>query len=296
MTAPLSTRLFYDRAASSMTTLNAQADRLNLQVSTGKKLISPSDDSAAFQRLQGLARAKTDATTDAANITLAQSVLQQADTTLTSITAQLQRASELVLQAGNGTASANDKKASAIELSEILQSIVSLANAQDSRGGPLFGGADGTPAVTQAADGSLTFATGEAAAIPIGDDQSVQSSSNASAFLSAGTGDIGTALTAIIAALNAGGDPPATAVADLKSVSDCTIATQASIGARGARVDLVDAQMKSAAIDREATRSGIEDVDVTQAITDLQRTITILSATQASFSQLSSLSLFDYLH
>ncbi len=295
MTVPLSTRLFYDRAASSMTSLTAQADRLNLQVSTGKKLLAPSDDSAAYQRLQGLARATTDAKTDSANVTLAQSVLQQADTTLTAITAQLQRASELVLQASNGTASASDRKASATELSQILESIVSLANARDTRGGPLFGGAGDTAAVTQATDGSFGFTTGDAPAIPIGEGQSVLPSSNAAAFLSTGSSDIGAALTAIIAALNAGVSPPTGAVDDLKTVSDRTIATQASIGARAARVDLVAAQMTTSAIDREATRSGLEDVDVTQAITDLQKTITILSATQASFSKLSSLSLFDYL-
>ena len=47
--------------------------------------------------------------------------------------------------------------------------------------------------------------------------------------------------------------------------------------------------------DREITRQSIEDVDVTQAITDLQKTMTILSAAQSSFSKLSSLSLFNYL-
>ena len=45
----------------------------------------------------------------------------------------------------------------------------------------------------------------------------------------------------------------------------------------------------------EAARSAIEDVDVSQAITDLQKTMTVLQATQASFSKLSGLSLFNYL-
>lgn len=61
------------------------------------------------------------------------------------------------------------------------------------------------------------------------------------------------------------------------------------------RVDIQAAQIKTASSDREIARSGIEDADATETIIELQKTMTILQATQASFSKLSSLSLFDYL-
>ena len=70
---------------------------------------------------------------------------------------------------------------------------------------------------------------------------------------------------------------------------------QGSLGARAQRVDIESARMTDIATDREITRSAIEDTDVTQAITELQKTMTILSAAQASFTKLSNLSLFDYL-
>ena len=70
---------------------------------------------------------------------------------------------------------------------------------------------------------------------------------------------------------------------------------QTSLGARAARVELEQAALKQAGIDREGLRSGLEDTDVTQAITELQKTMTVLSATQASFTKLQGLSLFDYL-
>ena len=47
--------------------------------------------------------------------------------------------------------------------------------------------------------------------------------------------------------------------------------------------------------DREELRSSLEDVDVTAAITELQKTMTILNATQSSFAKMASLSLFNYL-
>lgn len=295
MAVNLSTNLFYNRSTASMQKLSAQFDTLNEQISTGKKLIAPSDDSVGYQRLQVINRANADGVQDAANVKIAQSVLQQAGTALTQMTDQLQRASELVIQAKTGTNSASAKEAIATELAGILDSIVSLANGKDARGMPLFGGKDGDAAVTNT-NGTLGFAEGKAAAIPIGDGQSVEATVNAKDFLAVEDGsDIGSALTAIVAALRAGETVPEGASDTLTTVSDQVTATQASLGAREARVDLQAAQIKSAASDREVARTGIEDADVTETVIELQKTMTILQATQASFSKLSSLSLFDYL-
>lgn len=295
MAINLSTGLFYDRSKTAMQSLTSRAETLSTQISTGKKLLSPSDGSVAYQRLQGIARATIDAATDTTNIKLAQSVLQQADTTLTQITEQLQRASELTIQAKNGTQSPEGRAAIATELEGIVDSIAALANTKDARGQPLFGGAAGAVAVTKGANGAFAFAAGEASAIPIGDGQDVQPGSNAANFLATGGTDIGTALTAIAAALRADEAVPAGASDALDAISNSVTATQTSLGARAARVDLIYAQMQTNAADREVTRSGIEDVNVADAITELQKTMTILQATQASFSKLSQLSLFDYL-
>lgn len=295
MSVNLSTALFYRRATSTMQSLTARTDALYEQVATGKKLLVPSDDAAGYQRLQRIARAKADGVQDSSNATLAQSVLQQAGTAMTQITDQLQRASELAIQGKTGTNSASATQAIASELEGILASIVSLANAKDVRGAPLFGGAGDGAAVTLGADGKLSFAPGKAAPMPIGDGQSVEASVNAATFLDGPKGDLGSALSAIVAALRAGEDIPAGATDALETISDQSTAMQASIGARAVRVDIQVAQLKTSADDREIDRSGIEDVDPTVAITELQQTLTILKATQASFSKLSSLSLFDYL-
>jgi flagellar hook-associated protein 3 FlgL len=118
----------------------------------------------------------------------------------------------------------------------------------------------------------------------------------ASDVLRAGGGmDVAQAIGAMLAALGAGEAPPADAGEALSAIGDRAAATQASLGARAARVELVAGQLTDAAVDREAATNDLEAVDMTQAITDLQKTMTVLQATQASFSKLSSLSLFDYL-
>ena len=289
-----STSLFYGRSSAAMSSLTASANRLYEELSTNKRILSPSDDSAAWAKLQGLVRAKADAGVDTANVKLAQGILQQADSTLGAIGDQLKSAADLAVQAGNGTLSDDAKKAIADQLQGILESVVSLANTKDARGVPMFGGGGDGAAVTLAG-GTLTFADGTAGAIPIGDGQTVQTGVNAGTFLNSDAGDLASVLTGMIDALNSGDALPDGAADALKTISDQTTTAQASLGARAARVDLVYAQQTNAATDREAARSSLEDVDVTQAITDLQKTMTVLQATQASFTKLSGLSLFDYL-
>ena len=298
MTMQVSTRLFYDRGAAAMGTLGARADALQTQIATHKRLQAPSDDSVAFTRLRGIAQGTADAEVAGKNLDLAGSVLAQADSTLTSITSQLQRASELTIHARSGTLDKTGLGAIADELDEIVGQLVSLGNTTDARGAALFGGADGGAAVVANADGSFTYAATQPSAIPTGDGQSVQPGETAARVFKQAGGDTLATIMALSAALRAGTDVDAAAgkaIDDLKTASTQVDSVQASLGARAARVEIDQAALKQAGVDREAARSGLEDTDVTQAITELQKTMTVLQATQASFTKLQGLSLFDYL-
>jgi flagellar hook-associated protein 3 FlgL len=290
-----STGLFYAQAKSRMGSLTAQADKLQTQISTTKKLQVASDDAVAYQRLQRLQRQGADAGAYDANLDLAASLLQQTDTQLTAIGSQLDRASELMIEARTGTQNAQSRKAIGAELAQIVDSLVQLANVKDTRGQPLFGGQDGTAAVTRDG-GTFTFAPGTAGTIPIGDDQAVQPNETASrVFALPGDRNVLAVLSALAATLSAGEPIAASAIDDLKASTDQVALVRGSVGARAARVDLVQTQAVEIAADRETERSGLEDTDIASAVADLQKTMTILSATQASFAKLSQLSLFSYL-
>ena len=296
MTVSLSTAAFYDRAAASMTSLTKRAETLQTQVSTGKKLQAPSDDAAGYRRLQTLAASSADNGTYAANTSLAQGIAAQADTALSSMTTILQQARELAVQAGSGTLSPEGKAAIAAQLRGALDGIVRLANATDARGQPLMGGSGEGPVVSLAADGTLAFAGGRPSAIPVGDGQSIDPTVSAEQFLKLADGrDLAQVLGQMADALDAGTSPDGSLQDDLASIAAQTTQAQASLGARAVRLDLQAGYLQQAATDNETARSAIEDTDVTQAITDLQKTMTILSATQASFSKLQGLSLFSYL-
>jgi len=294
----ISTSLWYNRSNSAMQTLTAKTDTLSTQISTGKKLQAPSDDPVAYAQLRGLAVANADGTAYGKNLDTAASLLSTADTTLKSIGDQITRAQELALQVNNGTFADQDRGAMAEALLGIVDSLASLGNTQDARGLPLFGDSAGTPAVTKAADGSYSFASGPVTAIPIGDGQTIQAGTNAARVFQSGSTNILQAITDLATALQGGGDlgdAGDTAISAIQTGSDQVNTLQASIGARASRIELEQSVQTSAASQREVSRSGLEDTDLTAAITELQKTMTILSATQASFTKLQSLSLFDYL-
>lgn len=300
----ISTTLFYDRSAHQMAALNQRAGTLQTQIATGRKLETASDDVVAYQRLALLKQGGADDVAYSANIGVAKSLLAQSDSTLTSIETQLQRVSELVVQANGGALSDDNRKVIAAELDGILDTLVGLANTRDPRGQPLFGAATGDSAVTRNADGSIGFTgTGTPATIPIGDGADIVTSDPAARVFggiatASGTSDTFAIIADFAAALKAGTGAGAAGVAandGIKAALDQLNVVRGSVGARAARLDLAAERLTQVAAVRETARSAIEDTDITAAITELQKTLTVLQATQASFSKLGQLSLFDYL-
>ena len=301
----ISTSQIYNRSTSLFAALAKKTDTLQTQIGSGKKIVAPSDDAVAYRRLVGIKQASANDAAYAGNISLSQSLLAQSDATLSSIEAQLQHAQELTLQASNGTLPPESQKVIATQLKAVLDDLVGLANTIDSRGQPLFAAETGDGAVTRAADGTVSFTgTGTPAAIPIGENNTVQPTESAERVFgniatASGPSDTFAIIAKFAAALDAGlaSNPTAAAEANsaLKTALDQVIGVHSSVGVRGARLDLESERLTQTQTNREADRSSLEDTDVTAAITELQKTLTVLQATQTSFSRLSQLSLFDVL-
>ncbi|MBC9034505.1 flagellar hook-associated protein FlgL [Sphingomonas sp. JC676] len=295
----IATSQMFDRPMSLMSQLSAQADKAQNQIATTKKISGAADSPTAWLRLQGLARAGADDGAYSANIKLAQGVLAQSDGTLESVESQLQRVKELTLEAGNDTLTGANRAAIAEELDSIRESLFGLANTKDVRGQPLFGSSTGDTAYVKADDGTISFVgTGDPAKIPIGEGDSIQPSISGAQAFAAGSSDVFAVLADLSAALKAGGDISqaySDALTGVDASLDSVAAARASVGARAARLDLSADHLVDAGEAREGERSSLEDTDIPTAITQLQKTLTVLQATQASFTKLSSMSLFDYL-
>ena len=295
----ISSSLMFDRSAARMGSLMTTAAKLQTQIATGKKFTSPSENVAVGQQLAEFDRKQIDAAAYVSNMGTASSLLSQADTTLDSITTQMQRATELTVRASNDTLSVADRKAIGDELKSVVDTLVGLGNASDSNGRPLFGSASGTPAVIDNKDGTFTYNTApKLSEVPIGDNLTIQPTETSARIFQSGAGDTLAILSQLASALQAGdptGDSARTALDKVNAATDQVSVVQASVGARGARIDLQQALQESSSADQAELRSSLEDTDLTSAAAEFAKTMTILNATQSSFSKLSQLSLFSYL-
>lgn len=305
----IGTAYFFDSRSRQMGGMNAAAARLQEQIATGKRILTPSDDPLASARLTRLATTMSDQDQYAGNVKLAQSLLAQSDSTLESVQINLTRAQELALKASNDTLNPDNRAAIGAELEAILEDLLALANTSDLRGEPLFGGSAGAQAYVRAANGTISFAgEGEAPPIPIGAGVSVRATDSGQRhFEGFSVGGAQTDMFKVVGdlakALMPGGVPnPAAlkqALADgtdgLKLAFEQVTTGRTSVGARGARLEIEAERLAQAAVDNEIEKSGIEGVDIPTAVIELQKTMLALQATQASFTQLSRLSLFDYI-
>jgi flagellar hook-associated protein 3 FlgL len=303
------TGYFFDSRNRQMTALNGAAQRIQTQLATGKKLLAPSDDPVATGRLARLSIAQADQSQYAQNVKLASSLLAQSDSTLESISNNLKRANELAIRAGNETLSAENRAAIAAELDAMLDDMFALANTTDLRGNALFGGSADGPAYVRAPDGTISFAgQGEAPPVPIGAGVSVQATDSGprlfEGFTVAGApSDLFSVIGDLAAALKPGGVPDTAGLRQALARANEGIAKAAeqidtgrsSVGARAARMEIEGDRLAQAAVDNEIERGNIEGIDVQEAVVQLQKTMLALEATQASFSKLTQLSLFDYI-
>lgn len=303
------TAYFFDTRNRLMSALNGKAANIQEQLATGKRFSAPSQDPIASARLQRLTISEADQGQFAQNVKLAQSLLGASDAALDSVQANLQRAQELAIRASTQTMNASNREAIGKELEAILEDLLSLANTTDVRGESLFGGSSTGAAYQRAPDGTISFAgAGEAPPVPIGTGVKIQATDSGPRFFDGlQVGGVATDMFKVIgdlsAALAPGGTADAAALKQaldngldgIKQASDKVTAGRASVGARAARLDIEADRLAQAKVDTEIERGDIEGVDVQTAVVELQKTMLALEATQASFSKLSQMSLFDYI-
>lgn len=305
----IGTGYFFDSRNRQMSALNGMAARLQEQIATGKRFATPSDDPVTAGRLARLDIVQADQGQYAQNVKLAQSLLAQSDNALESIANNLQRAQELAVRANTDTLNDSNRAAIGKELEAILEDLLSLANATDLRGESLFGGSSTGQPYVKAPDGSIGFAgAGEAPPVPIGAGISIQATDSGPRLfegleVGGAASDMFKVVGDLAKALAPGGSPDkaalkqalATGTEGLSKAADKIYAGRASIGARAARLDIEAERLAQAKTDNELERAGLEGTDVQSAVIELQKTMLALQATQASFSKLSQLSLFDYI-
>lgn len=301
-----STSAFFERSTQSLTTLRSQAEDLQNQISTNSKLTKSSDNPLAASQLRSLARDDAIGTIDLAATNRATTDLNLADTALNQFATFVSRAQELATQAASALLPPAQRASIASELAQIHQGLVGLANARDSAGHALFGGdSAGDAYQINAATGIGEYiGSGSAGQLSLGDGQTVSRSLTGPEFLafkdpSGADTDLMTVIKSLADALAGGAtSTAATAQAALGSLAnglDAITTAQTVVGSRLSWIDLSTERQQAMSEARAAQQEEIGVPELGSALARLQQLSTVLEASQASFSKLANLSLFDFL-
>ncbi len=136
----ISTAQVFNQAIQSMLDQQTQASRTQLQIGSGRRILTPAEDPVGAARV--LALSQTTAITEQfqRNIDAAEARLRLEDGALGGVTDLVQRARELAVQGNNDSNGADDRRFIASEVRQLLDELLRLANTTDETGEYLFSG------------------------------------------------------------------------------------------------------------------------------------------------------------
>lgn len=159
MAERISSNMLYMLGGKTMQDMQAKAAKTQLQMATGKRILSAADDPAAVESILNHQVILDRNTQFQRNADASNTRIQQSETVLSQISNGLQRIRELTLQGKNDSNNVESRSYIAGEIAEIMKGIAQLANARDNNDEYLFSGnkAKTQPFVLQA-DGSYQYA------------------------------------------------------------------------------------------------------------------------------------------
>ncbi len=304
----ISTTLKFDRAIQQMGVTQDRLSKTQLQLSTTKQVLKPSDAPDKSAEISRLKSAVDRQNSYIDTMKQVQDKLSQQESALDAATDIMARLKELTVQAANDTYQAKDRKSIDVEVRELRDQLLSLANTQDVNGNFIFSGTRvGKLAFAANEQGRVVY-QGDQTIVPagIGDQSMVDTNRSGTRPFDkiVRTDDTGKpvpvgffeAIQDLSAALQANDTRSITrAVGEMTTMQDGLSNSLASIGAAGNKVENQLNVAEENLLRMKEVLSNAEDVDYTEAITKMNKDMLALEAAQSSFAKISQLNLFDYI-
>ncbi len=288
------------------------------QLSTGRRVVTPEDDPVAASQVLVVTQSKNVNAQFKDNQGTAKSQLSLEETVLGSVGDELQSIMEKVIQAGNDTLGAADRKKIATELQARMDTLISFANTQDGTGKYIFAGYQTQNAPFSVSGNTGPYSNTNPRYVYNGDEG--QQKLQVDASLDLAISDPGSevfvrvrdssgnltgrslfdGLQNMVDALN--NSTAATfrasytqAFGDIKASLDTVVKARTDVGTRLNAIDGLTSMAEDLDLQYSERISNLVDLDYVTAITDLNKQQMQLQAAQKSFSQTSQLSLFNVL-
>ena len=301
--------MFFDRSTQQLTNVQSSLSQTQEQLSTGKQIVKPSDapnKAALVTRLESELSRQTSYQDTLKSVNVR---LTAEETALKNTSDVMYRIKELATQAANDTLSDQDRKSVSIELKTLRDQVLSLANSRDSNGNYLFSGSKASqPAFSQDAKGHVSYQGDQARMqVNIGDSRRVNLNMPGSDVYNRVVRDDGKGnktgvdfFQSLDDLVNAVDSVDQVGIQrGLSEVDTLQNGISEGLGKVGADLSVVDLQtnvLDQVVLNLKSTRSDVEDLDYTAAITKMNKDQLALQAAQSSFAKISQLSLFTYLN
>lgn len=279
------------------------------QLTSGKRVLRPSDDPAAAAQAERALAAESRSTAQMRALDASRQSMQLTESALGEAGELMQRARELLVSAGNATYTDGERRTIGEAIRGVRDDLLAVANRNDGAGRYLFGGqgADGPPLLDSpggvgynAAAGQLVAASGEPSPLSV---------DGRTAWLGApdpanpgGTLSVFDVLDRVSTDLLTAGRSSvqiSQGVSDGLREMDTTAANLSSWRARTGeslnRIDSIGLRLSQTRLDAQRERSDAEDLDMLQAISDFQNRQTGYDAALKTYSIVQQMSLLQYL-
>lgn len=140
----VSTANSYDKTISMLAQRQAELAQQQERLSTGKRVLKPSDDPVSATLSETAQNRRTRVEADQRALDASKTSLQQAESALAESGELIQRVRDLFITAGNATFTDSEREDVARQLEGLREQLIDVANRKDNAGRTLFGGLGGS--------------------------------------------------------------------------------------------------------------------------------------------------------
>ena len=304
----VSTSYLFDRASKQMVSIQNDLAKSQQEIAAQKQVLNPSDapnQAASITRFKSVI-ARQDTYTNA--LGQLQARLDAESANLTTASEVLVRIKELAIQANNGTQGTVSRKAIATEMKGLRDQLLSLANSTDASGNYIFSGSKvTTKAFTEDSKGHVQYtgdqtrmhvAVGEQRTLPLnrpGTNAFVRVVRTNPDNSEQGYGFF-TAVDDLIHGVDNGvSSEMQRGLTEMDALHSGVVMAQADVGTDMKVVEQQGAVVDDTKLSLKLGLSNVEDLDMTTAVTNMQKLMLSLEAAQSTFAKTSQMSLFKFL-
>jgi flagellar hook-associated protein 3 FlgL len=302
----ISTQFLFESGANAIRRGQSDAAKLQQQITTGRRVLSPSDDPIAASRALVVSQSKDLTGQYATNQGYATDGLGQAESVLAEVSNLLSDAKAASVNARNGALGNADRATLAQDLRSKFAQLLGLANTRDGSGGYLFAGYKETTPPFSGTLGAVTY-DGDAGQreLRVSASRTIPSNFDGSKIFDPNAGGVFDTFGKLITALEKPVVTPAdqtqlsadigTALTQLDGALDTVLTARTQTGAWLRELDSLSALTQDQATAQAAELSQLEDLDYAEAISRFSQQMTMLEAAQKSYVQMTQLSVFKFI-